>query len=483
MQKEFASVLPDTNDTALDALQKLLQAMNGIGAASGLLSAATLRQGVLDVSGPPINARYSGASDWTTRTKHFVRVECSNLKLVFFGKYASAGSTPEDTLTNSVTLKCAIETSGGTVIPVYFSGSRTGTLSDGATLVSDSVGLSLSAGDYVWLRIRQEKGASTYHFSNVTIRGTASGSGEGYTTSDYVDSGTIPSADYVGLLPIVVTGDVSIGKSNGVLVVGDSISIGDNDLPESLGWVERATSAYYPLTLLGVGGERASHFVTVSNSDHRLAAAQQGRNRVAICTYGTNDWAAGDSAATIEANLLTIWTRLAALGVRVYQTTITPRPTSTSNNWTTVAGQTAAATDSVRVAVNTYIRTLPAPLAGYLEVADAVESARDSGKWYCPSASSYSGTSAGTTSGTTVTPSGSPGWTTNQWAGYVCRNATAGTVGLIRSNTAGVLTLAASMSFTAGDTVEIWGTYTRDGVHPSMLGYQAIAARVALAVL
>jgi len=481
----FTTTAPETNDSELATLQKVLAAIRGVGSASGLLSASTVRQSVLDKLGRPINAQYStGSASFTTRTKHYVRATASGFRLVWSGKYASGGSTPEATLPNSVTIKAGVETSAGSIIPVTFNGALSGTLSDGATLVSDVISASVVSGDYVWLRVFQDRGASTYKFSNFTLKGTTNATGEGYIdATDYAHSGTISQADYVGLLPIVATADVSVKDTNAILVVGDSISVGSGDFDEAGGFLTRALAPYFPIVKLGVGGETAANFATALQRAYRLAAAQQGRYRVAICEYGTNDWAGGSSAATIQANLTAIHTLLSAMGCRVYQTTISPRPTSSSNNWTTVAGQTAAATDSVRTTVNTWIRTLPSPLSGYLEVADAVESARDSGKWYCPAASSYSGTSAGTTSGTTVTPSGSPGWTTNQWTGYTVRNATAGTVGHIRSNTSGVLTLDSSMSFTAGDTVEIWGSYTRDGIHPSTVGHLAIAQRTALAVL
>jgi lysophospholipase L1-like esterase len=110
----------------------------------------------------------------------------------------------------------------------------------------------------------------------------------------------------------------------------------------------------------------------------------------------------------LQASLITQWRSMNCLGPKIWQTTITPRPTSSSDGWTTVAGQTVNAADNPkRNLVNAWIRdgapmtaafaplaqnTFTAlragdaghPLQGYIEVTDAIESARDSGLWRAP---------------------------------------------------------------------------------------------------
>lgn len=130
-----------------------------------------------------------------------------------------------------------------------------------------------------------------------------------------------------------------------------------------------------------------------------------------LCAYGRNDVTGGQTLAQVQATLLSLWSGAAARGCKVFQTTITPR-TTTTDNFLTLANQTADATDPVRVALNTWIRAgspidpgtlaavavgtsgallagatnhplyanTAAPL-GYVEVADTVESARNSGLW------------------------------------------------------------------------------------------------------
>jgi hypothetical protein len=95
-----------------------------------------------------------------------------------------------------------------------------------------------------------------------------------------------------------------------------------------------------------------------------------------------------------------------ARGVKYYTATIPP-PTSSTDNWATVANQTLNPNNTIRVNYNNWMRdgfpiaysTLLAaavgstganiirignprhPISGYFEIADTVESGRDSGKW------------------------------------------------------------------------------------------------------
>jgi hypothetical protein len=71
---------------------------------------------------------------------------------------------------------------------------------------------------------------------------------------------------------------------------------------------------------------------------------------------------------------------LTARGLKVFQTTICPRTTST-DNWTTTTNQTPYAHEDIRVALNDWIRTCPAPLSGFFDAADLAETSRNSGIW------------------------------------------------------------------------------------------------------
>jgi lysophospholipase L1-like esterase len=127
----------------------------------------------------------------------------------------------------------------------------------------------------------------------------------------------------------------------------------------------------------------------------------------AICEYGINDlYDLGNNDVVVRGNLLKVWIELSVRGMKVYQTTITPRSTST-DGWVTTANQTPQNATIVawRTTVNDWIRagspidpTTKAavavgtsgallagqaghPLTGYFEIADLAETARNSSIW------------------------------------------------------------------------------------------------------
>jgi hypothetical protein len=88
---------------------------------------------------------------------------------------------------------------------------------------------------------------------------------------------------------------------------------------------------------------------------------------IVIVGFGTNDLIAGASAATIIAAWKTMWNRYAMMGAQVYQTTVVPRTTGT---FTTVQGQTVTASESIRRALNIYLRNPAGMGAGDSAMAD-----------------------------------------------------------------------------------------------------------------
>ena len=141
----------------------------------------------------------------------------------------------------------------------------------------------------------------------------------------------------------------------------------------------------------------------------RLALAQATGCTVMTSTYGVNDISAGDSLATLQSSMNTIWTAFDAVGIKPVHWTITPRTTST-DAWATVANQTLATNGgnsafgaggvgvpaSIRAQLNTWIRSKPAPLWDFIEAADAAEGGRETGTW---ALDVIDGTSRGTTDG------------------------------------------------------------------------------------
>ena len=151
------------------------------------------------------------------------------------------------------------------------------------------------------------------------------------------------------------------------------------------GFIQRSFGGDYgkevPHVFIGASGETANNFTDQAKTIYRLGLA---RNcTAALVQLGTHDIFSGRTAAQVQANLQTIYARLRTLGInRIYQTTITPRTTST-DSWTTVNNQTTTNVthEAERVTLNAWIRANTAGISGFFEVADVVESARDSGRW------------------------------------------------------------------------------------------------------
>jgi hypothetical protein len=133
----------------------------------------------------------------------------------------------------------------------------------------------------------------------------------------------------------------------------------------------------------------------------------------AIVFLGVNDfafyygWGGGLTATKIENALQDTYDYLNAQGTKVYGCTLPPTNPgghggSSSNGWTTVGGQTLPTdwSDSIRVAVNTWIKA-NTTLAGVIDFAAVLDAGgANAGKWVCP------GGVAQTTDGVHLTAAG-----------------------------------------------------------------------------
>lgn len=162
------------------------------------------------------------------------------------------------------------------------------------------------------------------------------------------------------------------------MFIGDSIMAGWSDSPGCGGYPARwAARDHVPAVNLAVFGETAGQ--------HLRRWHPRGAATVAVCGHGVNDGYAGTGTDQFRLTLQEIWRRLVQEGVkRIYQATVTPRTVS-ADGWSTIAGQvTTAWTREQLSLVNEWIRSVPPPLAGYLEVGSVVSTSEDSGVWKAP---------------------------------------------------------------------------------------------------
>ena len=379
--------------------------------------------------------------------------------------------------TGPLTVACSIECDDGTVLPFYFGGSRTLTLTaqDGRLVTADypiAFGKQVTGAGVngfgtlsgVWLRVYVSQSASRSD-SVTTVNGspavadtsilatdlnrnvsgtgipgncrvgspltpgtsfTLVNAGTSYATVNATASGTV-TADISNIIPLnigagFVTGSSWNGPNGGdltpqgtvfsgngsfagmygpVLLLGrppaarvpivaqisDSIFNGTTDA--FLGPVQRGAIALgYPLVKLSRFSAFAGDWSTTVGCRYR-------RKLVPGCTHavvelGTNDGLQSMGSATgLQTKILAIGAWLSALGVKAWLCTVCPRSTST-DNWATLANQTITYPASVLSYFNSWVRSVPAGDAGYIELGNLVSSAADSGKWAVNGTANYS---------------------------------------------------------------------------------------------
>lgn len=314
--------------------------------------------------------------------------------------YAAVAGSGDGVTAQPFVIRASVESPASTMQRVLFSGKRDAIVSPGGIVVSDPLYVKLTAGQQFWVRTHTA-GAWVFNFG--TIMGTIPAWGEGCdagfnsASSDKTLTGTVGTGASSHISPIAVIGDAGFGLPF-VYLTGDSImaGLGDSDavVDAGRGFGRRAMNNTVP-------------FVNTALSGDNLTSAKPFRYQLtqgctdALTNMGINDIKGGGTLATVQANMLTAWAALGANGAKVWQTTITPYTTST-DNWATVGNQTVSAYETVRVGINNWIRdgapisagvavavgaagtragAAGHPLTGYFETADAVETARNSGKW------------------------------------------------------------------------------------------------------
>lgn len=338
--------------------------------------------------------------------------------------YASANG--EFTGPVGMTITASIEYPSGTFHQVTFGGLTTGTFTSGTqNLLADPVNILIPRGGRFWVRSYVFSATGNCVFSAGTVTDvTATVSGEACTTStgagtDQTMSGTVtnnPPATGAAFFPTAILG---LSNVSSVFVIGDSRCQGTGDNPvlnigySGTGEIGHSLDPRRPYMNCGSGSDQVQHINTP------LAGSAGSPLRMSLAVYhthahaqaGTNDLTAGAlTAAQLEAQLLTLYgtlsgiTGAAGTNLKVSANTIAPVTTST-DSWATVANQTVVPSNAARIAVNTWLKALPAPLWAVFDTAAVGEEPTAPGKWKAPTGSTGI-TGAVSVDGTHWTPYG-----------------------------------------------------------------------------
>jgi hypothetical protein len=336
------------------------------------------------------------------RTTHRALVAAGQIQL----RFTNTGNTPsgEEDGPGQITVKAAV-LYGGTLYPVTFGGAPTKTLAAGAQADSDTIaGLAFAAAASFQVLTYVQAPTPGQWPANLDIRSLANG--DGYQVgSDVTVTGTVNGLSHDGWAygPSAITG-VAASRSSvrGVAIFGDSIASTVD------GYGDRAFAALalntlsVPYVRCATSGDGFGGFAQTGQHERRLALAADLCSE-AVCQYGANDMRGEENnpLSYVQANAITSWQLMRDAGIRrVYQTTCTPFSEGTVDAQTTLSPN-----NDVRVAWNGWLRagapidasthaavaigttgaltagTGDHPLAAVIELADAVETGRNSGLW------------------------------------------------------------------------------------------------------
>jgi lysophospholipase L1-like esterase len=174
--------------------------------------------------------------------------------------------------------------------------------------------------------------------------------------------------------PTAVMGIAFPYINTSVAILGDSIGWGFG-INGNNGYIQQAlTAAKIPWINLAVSGDTLAAFI--STAGHLLRGPYMGLASHAIFQYGTNDVAAGASAATIQAGITTLINYCLLRNIKPIPCTIPPKSAS-SDAWATAVNQSIpnAGQETIRTTVNDWIRANAVLLGcpAYVDDCSAIE--------------------------------------------------------------------------------------------------------------
>lgn len=394
---------------------------------------------------------------------------------------------------NAVNLTLGLEYNGATV-QATFQGAVSILVPNGGEVCTDVIPMEIPAATAFYIRH-----ALTVSGSQKFIIGSGGGASSTYTDLNDVTTSTGAMATGgAGAAMSTVSGIYGTTyplTSACIYLSADSIGAGSGDNPSPRANETPATG--YLVRGLGGAGSTAPPYCFIQTSvggttiaERILTLAPSLQNQMtgaeyAISAAGVNDL--GGSTGTIEANYVTHWQEFTNRGIPVWQITLLPKTTST-DGWRTQANQTVTANETQRIALNTWIRSVPTPLTGYIETANLMECnssntpTLNGGFWCVPNAAVVTSTSTGSNTSSSLHDT-NQAWTVNAYTNYtavITGGLGVGETSLIYSNTSTVLTVSGWSPSTPDNTSTyvIQQTLTNDGTHPTPVANITLAAPI-----
>jgi hypothetical protein len=338
------------------------------------------------------------AANFTSRRSHYAHPagDISGIQCVDVGWYMAQGGP---TAADACTIKRYIEYPAGTFHQVTWAGAASIAIASNSgptksdVVVSSVTGqpLVIPAGAQFFERTVNLNASVTNFPVQVMPAGcSVLGLPDGNVTTDQGNGAAIGATSTTNTFgAAALIGSINSAAARSFIVFGDSIAFGQGDVTNvgakgSSGWVARMLDnlghTYFKLAMPG----QSAYELSISYAKVAALVSVLKYSDV-IFEHGVNDLRIGRTLAQILADQQTLYMNVIGPGVRRFQTTITPRTTS-SNSWADVAGQSPQ-TDGNMASLNplnTAIRAGVANIDFVIETADAAMSARDSDVWGGP---------------------------------------------------------------------------------------------------
>lgn len=316
-----------------------------------------------------------------SRSRHNAMVSIKSLALVFWNGFTDFEGTRLETGGGAATYTAAIEYPSGTIAAqIKWSGSASKSAADLEVFQSDFANVDIPKGAVFFVRVWRSSATGIIYnkFGGLLdTEATTTYSGEGFTFGTTTADLTMTPGQFTnigntgtGFRPQAI---VALTTQPSLAFLGDSRVNNDTQLDtvtDGFGFVgelERTFGMQYPSIKLSQSSERCYEAVTRFTYRKQIAAYCSH----VISNYGVNDFRDSKTAA----QTITAHRSLAALiGKPYYVCTVAPM----ANAGNTV---TDATVNPLRIAYNAIIRKGDEAFAGTLEIADIVETARDSGLW------------------------------------------------------------------------------------------------------
>jgi lysophospholipase L1-like esterase len=296
-------------------------------------------------------------------------VEMSNIVLWYCNDYVTVGV--ETGIGNSLEVRASFEYPAGTRMQAKKNGANSMVIPSGECMAFDPIAVTVPANTDAWINTWADGGSGGFFPYGTPVKSATVGDkferGASVTDKTAQGSGDYATTGYfIAYTPQLVVGEPKTWQPSYV-ILGDSIAFGWNEIDETTDTAFEGDNAYgfagYLERLLGDNGYGVLKLTRPAMSANQAQVANQMRNRLQLANVagthfinalGSNDINNSVSAANLQTYNSTINKLFKPSFVKIFETTILARTTS-SDSWATAVNQTIAdaTKETVRQTYNT----------------------------------------------------------------------------------------------------------------------------------